>query len=321
MEPLYAGIYFCILLASLLSYFKVADRFNIIDKPNERSSHAYITIRGGGIVFYFGALLFFLTSFEYVYFTIGLTLLAFVSFLDDINPLPSKVRIVFHFGAVLLLMHQLGVWSLEIWLIVLSFVIITGILNAYNFMDGINGITGIYSLVCLGTLYYYDQYVQNFMQEGLALLTGFGVLIFLFFNYRKKAKCFAGDIGSMSIAFVIVFLVFKLMFTEGTLLFILLLGVYGVDSVLTIIHRLLKRENIFQPHRFHLYQILVNQHKYSHRLISFIYGVIQLLINVWMLHLASQEESFQIIATLSTLIGLGVLYIFMKWRLLATAPN
>ena len=159
------------------------------------------------------------------------------------------------------------------------------------------------------------------MQEGLALLTGFGVLIFLFFNYRKKAKCFAGDIGSMSIAFVIVFLVFKLMFKEGSLLFILLLGVYGVDSVLTIIHRLLKKENIFQPHRSHLYQILVNQHNHSHRLISLIYGIVQLLINVWMLYLASKEESFQIIATLFTLVGLGVLYILMKWRLLANAPN
>lgn len=92
-------------------YFKIADKFNIIDKPNERSSHTQITLRGGGVIFYFGALLFFLISdFQYPYFILGLSLMALVSFLDDVFTLSNKIRLLVHLISVILMFVQIGLF-------------------------------------------------------------------------------------------------------------------------------------------------------------------------------------------------------------------
>ena len=111
------------------------------------------------------------------------------------------------------------------------------------------------------------------------------VMVFCFFNFRKKAKCFAGDVGSVSIAFIILFLIGKLIIQTGDFSWIVLLSVYGVDSVLTIIHRLILHENIGLPHRKHLYQIMANELKIPHVVVSAIYMALQLLIAIGLLWL------------------------------------
>ena len=137
-----------ILLVCQLTYFKLADRFNIIDKPNERSSHSSITLRGGGIIFVFGYLLYFvIAGFPYPWLTIGLVLIALISFADDISHQDFKLRLLVHFTALAMMFYQLGLFSLPWYFTILAFILATGILNAYNFMDGINGITGFYSFV------------------------------------------------------------------------------------------------------------------------------------------------------------------------------
>ena len=147
---MYYLIVFLLLLVAEMGYFRLADRFNIIDRPNERSSHTRITLRGGGIVFYFGALLYFIgNGFEYPWFMAGLTLITAVSFTDDVRSVSQKVRLLVHFTAMALLFYQLGMGGLPWWYIPVALVVCTGIINAYNFMDGINGITGGYSLVPL----------------------------------------------------------------------------------------------------------------------------------------------------------------------------
>lgn len=259
-----------------LFYFKVADKCNIIDKPNQRSSHTRITLRGGGIIFYFGALAYFLTSgFEYAWFMLALTLVTLISFVDDIRSTSQKLRLLFHFSAMALMFYQWGLFSLSWWWIVIALIICTGIINAYNFMDGINGITGGYSLIILLALAYINKEVVTFVDESFVYTIVCSVLVFCFFNFRKRAKCFAGDVGSVSIAFILLFLIGKLIIQTGDFSWIVLLVVYGVDSVLTIIHRLMLHENIGLPHRKHLYQLMANELKIPHVVVSSVYMVTQ----------------------------------------------
>lgn len=278
--PLFHSMYylfvFLLLLAAEWVYFRLADRFDIIDKPNERSSHTRITWRGGGIVFYVGALVYFVGSgFEYPWFIGGLTLIAGVSFVDDIRSVAPKIRLILHFTAMVLLFYQLGMEELPWWYIPLALVVCTGIINAYNFMDGINGITGGYSLIVLGALAYVNEFRVSFVEPQLLWGMLLAVAVFCLFNFRKRAKCFAGDVGSVGIAFVILFLLGKLILQTGDPGYIILLVVYGVDSMLTIIHRLMLHENIGLPHRKHLYQLMANELKIPHTLVSLFYMLLQ----------------------------------------------
>ena len=281
-----------------LIYFSIANRFNIIDKPNERSSHSEITIRGGGIIFYIAILLFFiLNDFQYPLFVLGLTAVAVLSLLDDILTLSSKIRLPIQFLSVGLMLYQ--VLGNQWLLLVIGLIIATGILNAYNFMDGINGITGIYSLAVLLSLTYLNFEV-NFINPDFLYYSIIGVIVFNFFNVRKKAKCFAGDVGSVSIAMIVMFSLLQLINATGNLVYILFLAVYGIDSILTIIHRLTKKENIFEAHRSHLYQWLVKPGPFSHLQMAMFYGLSQLLINVLVIHSANASLIFQLSIQLIT---------------------
>ena len=276
---MYYIIILVLLFVAELFYFRVADKFNIIDKPNERSSHSRITLRGGGIIFYFGALAYFLSNhWEYPWFMLALTLITFISFVDDIRSTSQGLRLVFHFTAMALMFYQWGLFSLSWWWIIIALIICTDIINAYNFMDGINGITGGYSLVILGALAYINSEITTFVEPALINTVLCSVLVFCFFNFRKKAKCFAGDVGSVSIAFILLFLIGKLIIKTEDFSWIILLSVYGVDSVLTIIHRLMLHENIGLPHRKHMYQLMANELRIPHVVVSLAYMSVQALI-------------------------------------------
>ena len=276
---MYYIIILVLLFVAELFYFRVADKCNIIDKPNERSSHSRITLRGGGIIFYFGALAYFLSNhWEYPWFMLALTLITFISFVDDVRSTSQGLRLVFHFTAMALMFYQWGLFSPSWWWIIIALIICTGIINAYNFMDGINGITGGYSLVILGALAYINSEITTFVEPALINTVLCAVLVFCFFNFRKKAKCFAGDVGSVSIAFILLFLIGKLIIKTEDFSWMILLSVYGVDSVLTIIHRLMLHENIGLPHRKHMYQLMANELKIPHVGVSLIYMGAQALV-------------------------------------------
>lgn len=276
---MYYIIVLVLLFLTELFYFKLANKFNIIDKPNERSSHRKVTLRGGGIIFYFGALVYFLANhWEYPWFIVALTLITFISFVDDIRSTSQSLRLVFHFAAMVLMFYQWDLFSLSWWWIIVALIICTGIINAYNFMDGINGITGGYSLVILVTLAYINAKIVPFTEPALINTVLCSVLVFCFFNFRKKAKCFAGDVGSVSIAFILLFLIGRLIIKTEDFSWIILLSVYGVDSVLTIIHRLMLHENIGLPHRKHMYQLMANELKIPHVGVSLIYMGAQALV-------------------------------------------
>lgn len=306
-------ILFLLFFGAMQLYFLVADHFNIIDRPNERSSHTEVTIRGGGVIFLFAGLTALVLCPEFWMLILGLFIIGTISFIDDRITLSSKIRIIFHLAAVTLMFLFLGTFlSLSWWILVALYILVIGIINAYNFMDGINGITGLYSFVVLGALQYVNYNVTQFIEPDMIWLPMLACVVFLFFNFRKRARCFAGDVGSVTIAFWIIFLLLKLIGISGNYSYILFLGVYGVDAVLTIIHRLILRQNIFDAHRFHFYQILANEQKWSHLLVSTIYALVQLGIIVAVIFLSLNFVSMFFI----TICPLIMVYVLIKPRIL-----
>lgn len=269
-----------------LKYFKIAKYFNIIDKPNHRSSHTNITIRGGGIIFVLALFLHALyAGLLYPYFLSGIFLIGFISFVDDINPVSNKIRMIFHLVAVTLAFVQVGLFTLSFYWVIIALIFVIGTINAINFMDGINGITGIYGLVTLGTLYYINWSV-NFTQSTFLLSAILSIIVFNFFNFRAKAVCFAGDVGSISLAFSIIFFMLQLILHTQNLSYILLLLIYGLDTFTTIVFRAIKRENIFEAHRSHFYQFWANEKQISHLIVAASYGILQLIINIVFLNIS-----------------------------------
>ncbi|WP_336690988.1 MULTISPECIES: MraY family glycosyltransferase [unclassified Chryseobacterium] len=306
-----------LLFISMLIYFRIADKYNIIDKPNHRSAHTQITLRGGGIIFPVAFIIFSAFNFNEVienYWSFGLGLLAIstISFIDDIVTLSNKIRLSVHFISVVLLLYFTGAFNLmPIWVWPVLFILIIGTLNAYNFMDGINGMTGLYSLVGLLSLFYINEKVILFADENFILYPVLACVVFLFFNFRKKAKCFAGDVGSMGIAFWVIGLITLLIMKTQDYKYIFLLSVYGIEVVLTIIERLLLKENIFEAHRRHLYQLFANEKKVSHLLISFVYALVQAIINLFLIY--SHWAIWIIIPVI--FIPVGIIYLGLKWSL------
>lgn len=276
-------IYFIIAILLILlelAYFRVADRFNIIDKPNLRSSHTSIVLRGGGIIFLFGAWLFWaFFGLQYSWFILGLSLIGIVSFIDDIHSLPDSMRLVAQFAAMFLMFYQFDIlnWH-DWWMVLIALIVCVGIINAYNFMDGINGITGGYSIAVLLPLMYLNA-SDGFISQDYLCVVGLSLLVFCFFNFRKKAKCFAGDVGSISIAFILLFALGKLIIKTGDLSYLTFLAVYGADAVLTICHRIQLHENLGEAHRKHAYQLMANELKIPHVRVSLLYMALQLVIS------------------------------------------
>jgi UDP-N-acetylmuramyl pentapeptide phosphotransferase/UDP-N-acetylglucosamine-1-phosphate transferase len=298
----------------MLIYFKIADHYNIIDHPNERSSHTEITIRGGGIIFLFAALCSLMVQPEFWMPILGMLIIGTISFVDDRITLSNKIRIIFHLTAVTLMFLSLNVYQLFSWYSCIAlYILVIGIVNAYNFMDGINGITGLYSLVILGGLQYVNYEVASFIEPDLIWLPILACLAFLFFNFRKQAKCFAGDVGSISIAFWISYLIFKLIIQTDNYAYILFLSVYGVDTILTIIHRLILKQNIFKAHRLHFYQLLANEQKWPHLWVSIVYALLQSLIILIIIYFWSIGFCYLMLLTTLPLV---LFYGFFKKKLM-----
>jgi UDP-N-acetylmuramyl pentapeptide phosphotransferase/UDP-N-acetylglucosamine-1-phosphate transferase len=274
---LHYSIISIILLSILLIYFWLAEKFDIIDKPNERSSHSTVTIRGGAIII---PIAFVLASFFSVvswYLPVAIILVAIVSFVDDIKGLHQIPRLIAHITATLIIFYITGLIGYQWYVQLIVAILLIGWINAFNFMDGINGIMVLYGLVNLGVFYYLADTAKS---KELLLITIIATSIFAFFNVRKKAKAFAGDVGSVSLAFILAYFMLDLIQRSGRLEYILFFSVYAIDSVITILFRLKRKENIFKPHRSHLYQYLANEYKMSHIMVASLFAIVQLIINL-----------------------------------------
>jgi UDP-GlcNAc:undecaprenyl-phosphate GlcNAc-1-phosphate transferase len=268
-------------LAAELFYFWLAERFFIIDNPNERSSHAHPTIRGGGVIFIIAAVSFSLwNGFMLPWLMAGLLLSGIVSFVDDIRSLPNWGRFLSHGISALMLLYQADLFFLNPLFIFLIVILMIAVMNAYNFMDGINGITGFYTLAILLPLLFTEGN-ESLRQFGVFMVLG--LLVFLFFNARVKARCFAGDVGSIGISIIVLFFLITRIYSTGNINYIGFLLLYGIDAGLTIGQRLFQKENIFRAHRKHLFQLFCNEQGAPHVLMSVIYASLQLLINIFIL--------------------------------------
>lgn len=270
-----------------LIYFKIADHYNIIDKPNSRSSHSSITLRGGGIIFPVGVLTACLFGYVSWMIAFAVVLVAVVSFIDDIKPLSQLPRFISHAIAIIFIFYDLGLFVHAIWILPIIFFLLIGWVNVFNFMDGINGITVLYSFVAILSFSFLDITKDSL---PLLIIMGLSCCVFGFFNVRKKAKTFAGDVGSISMAMFLGFFMVKTILTSGQIGYILFLSLYGIDAGITIFTRIKKKENIFQPHRSHLYQYLANELGYSHVMVSIMYAGIQLVFNILIVYLQSVGE-------------------------------
>ena len=308
-------IIFALLLVAELIYFKIADKCNIIDKPNERSSHSSIVLRGGGIIFLIGVWIWSLFyGFLYPWFLAAVTLAAGISFVDDIRSLPDSVRLVVQFTAMGLMLQQLDILHLDmLWIVILALIVCVGASNVINFMDGINGITAGYSLAVLAPLAMMNHKV-GFMEESFLLTIILSVLVFSIFNFRPKgkAKCFAGDVGSVGIAFVMLFAIGKLVIYTGDVTWLILLLVYGVDGCLTICHRILLHENLGEAHRKHAFQLMANELSIGHVKVSMLYMSLQLILSLGFIYLCPNTIQAHWMYMIGAILVLAIAYVLFK---------
>ena len=311
-----------LLLVAELIYFKIADHFNIIDKPNERSSHKSIVLRGGGIIFTIGLWIWSIVfGFQYPWLLAGVTLAAGISFVDDIHSLPDSLRLVVQFTAMFLVFQEMGLLHWDMWWIVpMVLVVAVGGTNIFNFMDGVNGITAGYSLAMLVPMLLVNRALDMtegaFVEESYLIVAIIGVLVFSLFNFRPrgKAKCFAGDVGSIGMALILVFSVGRLMLATGDITWIVLFLVYGVDGVLTICHRIMLHENLGQAHRKHAYQLMANELKMSHVTVSLIYVGLQLAVSLGFIYLIPNTIVAHWIYLVVAGLVLAVAYVLFKMK-------
>ena len=304
-----------------LLYLKIARIKNIKDTPNHRSAHKNPTLRGGGIIVAVSviiyAVFFHSISFQFYFFLSATLLVAIISFIDDLIKLSSKLRLITHFIAFLLIFYSLNLFSdsslAGILFIIFIYLFSIGFLNIYNFMDGINGITFLNALVSYSTLLYLNKYYIVFTENNLLITLIISILVFGFFNFRKKAICFAGDIGSITIGFSLIYFVLKLYLASNNLSVLLIFTVYLTDGVWTILERLYRRENIFEAHSRHLYQLLANNLKIDHLKVSTYYFFIQISINILLvLSLTNSINPLVVLSILALL--LSIIYIKIKKR-------
>lgn len=312
-----------ILLAVELTYFKIADKYNIIDKPNERSSHSTIVLRGGGIIFSISMIAWavlmiiqgqYTIVIEYLPFLGGLVLIAGISFIDDIKSLPDSIRLVAQFTAMALMFWSMDILHLNMWwIVIIALIVCVGATNVINFMDGINGITAGYALAVLVPLMLLNN-VSSFIDSSYLIIAILGVLVFCLFNFKPKgkAKCFAGDVGSISIAFIMLLAIGKLIVRTQDVTYLIFLLVYGVDGCFTIIHRILLHENLGEAHRKHVYQIMANELKIGHVKVSLLYTFLQLFVSLGFIYLCPNTIEAHWIYLFGAIVVLGLAYILFK---------
>ena len=316
-------IIFILLLLVELLYFKLADKYNIIDKPNERSSHSSVVLRGGGVIFSLAMIAWAVMMgvqgewsaiVGYLPFLCGLLLVAGVSFWDDVKSLPDSVRLVVQFVAMGLMFWSMGIMHWDMWGIVLiALVVCVGATNVINFMDGINGITAGYSLAVLVPLVLLNREL-GFVEPSFLVVAILGVLVFCLFNFRPKgkAKCFAGDVGSIGIAFIMLFAIGKLVVLTGDVTYLIFLLVYGVDGCLTICHRILLHENLGEAHRKHAYQLMANELKIGHVKVASLYMVMQLVVSLGFVYVCPASVAAHWGYLVGAVIVLAVAYVLFK---------
>ncbi len=273
----------------------------ILDVPNARSSHEVPIPRGGGLVFVVVILAayiiyqIFFAEIRIWSYLVGAVLIASISWLDDIFSLSFIWRLAFHMLAAIVIVSQIGYWDSGYIPLIgvtrfgyigygLTIFWIVGLTNAYNFMDGIDGIAGVQAITAaIGwVLTGYFLGLEFFLFFGLVII--FVQMAFLYYNWQP-AKIFMGDVGSSFLGYT--FAAFPLLgasiknsknMTElFPLLAVLFVWLFVFDTLQTIVRRLIRGEKLWEAHRRHIYQKLIIDGR-THASVSSLYGVLSLLV-------------------------------------------
>lgn len=321
----------CLFFAFMLAYMLMARFFRIIDDPNERSSHKHPTISGAGILFPAAALLwYFLSGMQHSLILFATLLLGAISFMDDLKHVNAKVRVFFHFVAAGLLLIDTGFIYQQWYALFLAYLLVVGYVNAGNFMDGINGMTAFFHIITFGSFILMENVrffnpaaitlessalTLSLFPPGFVIILFLSVLVFTFFNARTQAVVFAGDAGSISLSFLVAWLIVGLMLATGNYFWILFIATYGIDTSYTMIVRLRKRQKPLEAHRTHLHHLLVDVKGYPHLIISGAYAITQLIINVFTIRMieSGKMNIFMFFITLLILVGA---YAFFRNKIL-----
>ena len=302
---------FLLLSVGMFIYLKIAEKWSIVDQPNLRSSHQITTKRGAGILYLLAFVIYLIVSpNNNLTLILSVLILGGVGFIDDLKNLNFKIKLAIQLIVIISYLIVQDYLSLDWYYTILILVFLIASINIFNFMDGINGLTILYSLSFLMSFYYINTEFTSFINPNMLLVMIICNVIIGFLNIRTKAVCFIGDVGSICMGFLYATLALILMIKTNSFAPLVLIMVYAVDAGWTIMERLSLKENIFLPHRRHLYQILVNELRFSHILISISYFTIQMLLNmVWLLNYENENSG---IFLSTTFIILSICYLTIK---------
>jgi len=285
---------FSVLLAAAGAWVmsRYAFRLGMIDVPNDRSSHALPTPRGGGV----GILLAFvaasLSSGMSHFLWVPTSFISIISFFDDKLQLSPGTRLLFQFSAagvaLFSLLYPAPVdFLLKVSLLIFFMVFIVGTANFYNFMDGINGIAGLTGFVGFLLLTLHAQGIGSSSHTLVLLAASFACLGFLPFN-MPSARVFMGDVASVLLGFF--FALSVVMLASSVTEFLALAGClfpFYADTLATLYVRWRDGERLSQAHRRHLYQLLANQLGIPHWQVSLGYASLQAVIGFVCLKLST----------------------------------
>lgn len=271
---------FVLLIVVMRTYMYLAHKWEIVDEPGYRSNHSTTVLRGGGILFPISVALFFAINGPlHPYFFAGVVLLSVISFLDDLRNVKAVFRLFVQFVAVALMIADLDTGGYGWGVLTILFFVSVGWINAFNFMDGINGITAVNATLNLATLVLIN-YEMRFIEMRLLVFLMLSVIVFGIYNFRKRALVFAGDVGSITMAYATAFAMAALILKTGQWQYLLFISVYTVDAGYSVLHRVFHGFNPLKPHRTFLFHMLVNEVGWPHLGVSALYAGIQLLINL-----------------------------------------
>ena len=268
-----------IIFVYVIAFFAL-QKWQWLDMPNTRSSHQSVTLRGLGIAFLPIVVLAWMLQYLTGWQCIGILFAGFTGLAADFEWMPPLHRLLLYVIASILFLSGSSWFGYQGWWL---FFILSGLLiwiNLFNFMDGINGMMAISTLVSLITflmLPELNEYV-DFILMMIALITSYA-----FFNLRKTALAFAGDVGSVVLSICLALPMLLAISKSGKWWYLMFFGLYITDAGFTLLKRLFKGYNVLKPHRTHLYEYLANEAGMPHLKISIAYGAVQLGINICIL--------------------------------------
>ena len=324
--------FFSLILAGLIRRYALSH--DLMDIPNSRSSHSAPTPRGGGVAFIISFLLLapILTAADDLPLPVlwaflgGGIWVSIIGFSDDHNHIAAGWRLLAHFIGAAWVLFWLGgfppllILDLSIdlgWLgNILATIYLVWLLNLYNFMDGIDGIASIEAItVCIGGALIIAPLSPSQSIWLLPLLLAASVLGFLFWNF-PPAKIFMGDAGSGFLGLMVGGFSIQAAWVspQAFWVWLILLGVFIVDSTLTLFRRLIKCEKIYEAHRSHAYQVASHYFR-SHKAVSLIIGLINLLWLFPMAYLVGKQWVDGLVGVMIAYTPLVGLFIFVRSKL------